>query len=557
MTNAATRPLSLRRQKERDGDAFRLPTLSQCCLNVAARNFLTHILPSQETFQDAQIASSSGAGIKGKKRSSNATTAPKLKRPRVVARGIGNRPIYDEETAAGDDFVPSDSDDDGEDAHIGIAAASGRRSARTRQQPAAKARAGNLSVTELTGLAQDNDQLLRMVPDRCSAKLLRLLRSHCPTALTANVLAAYFIAGRSEIELDASMTLLSDSPEVINSLIRRATHSRPLPGPSRSLAHGPPLTRLSLSGMTRLSPEVLASLFRRCSHLEEVVIKGCVRVDSACIDALLETNADSLKVINANFTDIGIQGVEAVVSQARRLEVLKVANVLGLTDKAVPDMVRRAMLKSSESKPPFVALSKLKTLKIRGTQLGIVGINSLILACRASLENLDVCQTNLHSEGDATMLSMSLGYNQPFTTEGDLPPPGPSTALRAPLRKLNLSSTFASAMGIFRAVELISRLSETLETLVWQKAKLSSIDYCRLVYWRETTFPRLQRLSLSEGICVGFHVKAAALQEELDPGFSPGVEVSCQRRGAMSVQTVALALSLTHASSIVPCTHPA
>lgn len=485
------------------------------CLAVTARHFLSHILPSRETFD----AAGGGNRDKGK-----AKAVPKRARGRVVSRGIGGRPILDEETAAGADWRPGrDSGDDDERASSSSSSSDARRSnkrprrlevgiaATPRSMRSKRVTSGNptskrlpaLTTQELTAMSQEHHQLLKILPDATAVKLLRLLRTQCPEALTRHVLTTYFVVGRTDFELDASMTLLTERPQDINLIIRSAgstigaaATASPLPGSLlQTTSFSRPLRRLSLSGMTRLDPVALSALFRRYTALEEVVLKGCVRVNADCMKALVESgdNATTLRVLNLNFTEIGEAGVEAVVSRCRNLEVLKLANVLGLTDRVVPEMLRRCAVTAADSSSPFVPLSRLKTLKLRATEVGTLGVSSFLQLCTRTLENLDLAGLGLASVHGVhtlrTVLNIQISLSSSMIRSkdrhlDDLPPP---IGKPPPLRKLNLSDNLApnsrpgsidSTLSLLML--LIPPFIDTLEVLILENLGLEWKDVVTL-----------------------------------------------------------------------------
>lgn len=459
-SNASTRSIPFEVQRRRDGAAFKLPTLQFMCLQVAASHFLTHVLPSREVFDRATDAPSSSS----KAKLSASTVKTLAKRPRIVSRGIGGRPIMDAETAAGADFVPSradvDSDDsDAGDDQVGIAASRTRR--RSDLGPRSKSKqlsAPTASTDELRELHSENSQLLKMLPPSTKTKLLRLLRTVCPEALSRQVLVSHFIHGQAEVELDSAMVLFVQHPQEIN-LVLRSISSATISASPRPVM-SVPLRRLSLSGLTRASAQALSSLFLRCHHLEEVVLKGCVAVGEGCMTALLTHNAKHLRVLNANFTDIGSGGVESVIGQAPELQVLKIANVLGLNDRAVPDLIMRACKAAQAANPPFSPLSRLHSLKLRGLELGDVSLTALfglLTRVEAPLTSLDVSHIDL-SAHRADSLANFLGY--PMLDKGPVAianpdhPEAPRVLSLRHMKKLNLAFT-----GSRTRVDNMSRLA--------------------------------------------------------------------------------------------------
>lgn len=479
-------------QRERDGVNFVLPSLGTMCIHVAAKHFLTHVLPSRETYDAVQgkVSKTGRFTDKGKSKA----PAARQSRGRVVSRGIGGRPIMDEESAAGADYRPRGSDDSDSDAgpsNIGIAAAP--RSMRNRP-PSQSTKTGPLpdgtTTEDLTVLSQENHQILRVLPEHTLLRLLKLLRVHSPDALTRHILTTYFVVGKSDVELDASMKLFVDYPTSANLIIKSAGPNPSMAQPSPdSPTWTPPLTRLSLSGLTRLDPIALASLFRRCHHLEEVVLKGCVRVDSDCMAALVgadtrresntsngtgpSSSAKTLRHLNLNFTDVGAAGVEAVLGHCPNLSVLKLANVLGLSDKTVPEMIRRATTQAASSPTPFLPLGRLKSLKLKATTCGPVAISSFVQLCTSTLQRLDLAGLNLLTAHGMATLASVLGVEVSSTSRAVAAPELPTSARRPHLVKLNLSDNVSGTsrlhdyeIAIPVMMRLIPAFAETLEVLL-------------------------------------------------------------------------------------------
>ncbi|CAO1613949.1 unnamed protein product [Parajaminaea phylloscopi] len=363
----------------------------------------------------------------------------------------------------------------------------------------AKLKVEKVSTAELTVMARENHDILKTLPDHTSIKLLALLRTACPHALTRHVLTTYFVAGRTEVELDAGMTLLADRPQDANLIIKSAsttftTHRTSEGDAAATLSRSPhisrPLRRLCLSGLTRLDPAALSGLFRRCHSLEEVVLKGCVRVDAECMSALVHSgnNASTLRVLNVNFTEVGLNGVESIVSRCPNLRVLKVANLTGLTDRTIPEMLRRCTDAAASSSTPFLPLSRLETLKLRATDLGPVGISSFLQLCTRTLRNLDLAGLNLLTTQGITTLAAVLGIELGPVgghASAETVPAFPKRAANPPaLRKLNLSDNVPSQSrprDVEAALPLLMRLvanfSASLEVLLLDNLGLEWRDF--------------------------------------------------------------------------------
>jgi hypothetical protein len=80
-----------------------------------------------------------------------------------------------------------------------------------------------------------------------------------------------------------------------------------------------------------------------------------------------------------------------------------------------------------------IPLNKLKKLKINGTQIGIVGLGSLLKHCGSRLESLDIGYTRVGGEGSLQILFLLLGMTP--LTKSDPKEYSDNTVLR----KLNMS----------------------------------------------------------------------------------------------------------------------
>jgi hypothetical protein len=92
------------------------------------------------------------------------------------------------------------------------------------------------------------------------------------------------------------------------------------------------------------------------------------------------------------------------------------------------DRITRATIEEG-----LIPLGKLKKLKITGTQIGIIGLGSLLKHCGNNLESLDISYTRVGGEGALQILLVLLGC------ETDLDPLSTPIILNTTLRKLNLS----------------------------------------------------------------------------------------------------------------------
>ncbi|KPV72193.1 uncharacterized protein RHOBADRAFT_56015 [Rhodotorula graminis WP1] len=101
--------------------------------------------------------------------------------------------------------------------------------------------------------------------------------------------------------------------------------------------------------------------------------------------ALSKTSEDRLKVVNLSLCAVTIKGLTSVFARCKNLEVLKLANVQSLTDKNVDAALGWR----------HVPLSRLRTLKVRSTDVSDSSIGRLLSLCAPTLERLDVSYSNL------------------------------------------------------------------------------------------------------------------------------------------------------------------
>lgn len=317
------------------------------CLEVAARNFTTRVLPNQDTFAEAGTsagaiagpgrlsgATNGGAKSVGKRPAAATARNSPYRKPQKKPRGIGAKSRKGDSDDEKYDFKPSsDEEEENRNGSIGSGAASSlRQRTSTRGATTLSSSVDSLSnettsapLTDLKKLDQDdlhflserNRALLKILPSQVAARLLTLVATYHPHALTRHVLGTYFVSGRSIVSLNGSLPLFSAQPSAASLLLSSA--------PSGNV-----LRTLRLSGLTRLEDRALRGVFARCTALETVVLRGCVKVGASSIEALVKTCGSTLRTVNLDFTDVGAEGVKMLVQGAPRLEVMKLAGVGGL-----------------------------------------------------------------------------------------------------------------------------------------------------------------------------------------------------------------------------------
>ncbi|BGP31372.1 hypothetical protein JCM10296v2_003136 [Rhodotorula toruloides] len=153
------------------------------------------------------------------------------------------------------------------------------------------------------------------------------------------------------------------------------------------------LTDLDLSGHIALRDAPLAKVLAQLPQLERINLKGCTKVGDASIIALSKATEDRLKVVNLSLTAATIKGLISLLARCRNLEVLKLANVAGLNEKNVAKLVSDATDAALGWR--HVPLSRLRTLKVRSTEITDASLGRLLSLCAPSLERLDISYTPL------------------------------------------------------------------------------------------------------------------------------------------------------------------
>ncbi|CEH14128.1 F-BOX/LEUCINE RICH REPEAT PROTEIN [Ceraceosorus bombacis] len=258
---------------------------------------------------------------------------------------------------------------------------------------------------------------------------------------------------------------------------------------------------ISLRGLTNLSDDAAQKLFTIATRLEEVDLSGCARISAKTLEVLVSHNP-RLHTLNISYTDAGPAGLEEALL-ARRLRVLKAADVLGLTGKAVTTAVNRAMARAAEVEHPFVPLLELRKLKVKNTIIDEVGLGALIKLCGARLESLDISYTALR-----TLMSLETG---PVSSGS------PSKLQKLVLNGLNLSKgTSLSQLIEWSAPTLLNlQCSDIDDEHCWRWiTRLEGRDTCplRKLVIGDTCFQR-SLTSESQEICRTFpSLKALVLK---------------------------------------------
>ncbi|RUS20709.1 hypothetical protein BC937DRAFT_94542, partial [Endogone sp. FLAS-F59071] len=159
------------------------------------------------------------------------------------------------------------------------------------------------------------------------------------------------------------------------------------------------LRHLSLNNQINLSDVAVARIMPHLRHVERLKLRGCVKVSDKTMEAVAEHCARTLRYLNVGMTGATLAGLGCVVRYCRELETFKVAEIERYKDKMWIAMLeqaaeqasrasyetgrssdmaasigggsqrRRDELATSQASPSPPPLSKLKNLKLRGTNI--------------------------------------------------------------------------------------------------------------------------------------------------------------------------------------------
>ncbi|KAK4701610.1 hypothetical protein P7C70_g4622, partial [Phenoliferia sp. Uapishka_3] len=103
------------------------------------------------------------------------------------------------------------------------------------------------------------------------------------------------------------------------------------------------LTDLDLSSNTALSDNMLKGVLGKLGSLERVCLRGCTKVGDESLVALSRATGERLKEVNLSMTAVTVKGLISLLSRCSALEVLKLANVQGLNEKAITKLVEESI----------------------------------------------------------------------------------------------------------------------------------------------------------------------------------------------------------------------
>ncbi|GAA5829866.1 hypothetical protein JCM11251_007913 [Rhodosporidiobolus azoricus] len=155
------------------------------------------------------------------------------------------------------------------------------------------------------------------------------------------------------------------------------------------------LADLDLSFHTNLADKALAKVLAQLPTLEAINLKGCTKVGDASLVALSKASEDRLKVANLSLTAASVKGLTSLLARCKNLEVLKLASVAQLNEKNLNKLIDDATEAALGWR--HIPLSRLRTLKLRSTDLTDSSIGRLLTLCSLTLSHLDISFTALKS----------------------------------------------------------------------------------------------------------------------------------------------------------------
>ncbi|GAA5987423.1 hypothetical protein JCM11641_002286 [Rhodosporidiobolus odoratus] len=155
------------------------------------------------------------------------------------------------------------------------------------------------------------------------------------------------------------------------------------------------LAHLDLAFQTGLKDAALAKVLGLLPSLEQVNLKGSTKVGDAALVALSKATEERLKSVNLSLTAVSVKGLTSLLARCSHLEVLKLASVAQLNEKNMNKLLTDATDAAIGWR--HLPLSRLRTLKLRSTDLTDSSIGRLLTLCGLTLERLDISYTHLRS----------------------------------------------------------------------------------------------------------------------------------------------------------------
>lgn len=314
------RELPLHLIHQRDSPNFKFPSLTQLCLQVAGRNWDTSILPSRETFDQAQNGDTKGKGKEKEKQKESG----KLSKPKKKSFGW---------------FVRDEEQEDRDEDYKEVSSSHPPRNSSTRSsrrnngsretKEKTSKKVIKLTSDQLKNLTLTNHSILKILPSTHLTELLNILIKTSPTSLNRQTLINYFLTSKqiNQITLSNSLVLINENPSSISNLLFQINIQN--------------LKTLELIGLTRLTETSLISLFRKSrgnglpGKLETFSLKGCVKIGDEFVEVLSQILGDKrssssigdemvviyspLKYLDLGFTDCSLIALESILKNFSEL----------------------------------------------------------------------------------------------------------------------------------------------------------------------------------------------------------------------------------------------
>ncbi|ORY78840.1 hypothetical protein BCR35DRAFT_304833 [Leucosporidium creatinivorum] len=155
------------------------------------------------------------------------------------------------------------------------------------------------------------------------------------------------------------------------------------------------LVELDMSSLITLGDQALAKVLPSLPRLEKINLRGCTKVGDASVIALSKATEGRLKVANLSLTAVTVKGLVSLFARCSALEVLKLANVNGLNEKAVMKLVDDSTRAATGWR--HIPLSNLRTLKLRATDVTEAALGRLLALCALSITRLDISYSGVKS----------------------------------------------------------------------------------------------------------------------------------------------------------------
>lgn len=269
---------------------------------------------------------------------------------------------------------------------------------------------------------ETNKDLLKHLPSTIMDELFDLLCLYAPWALTKDVLVTYFLPvvgtakqparPRKRIFLPASLPVFSQDTKCAPLMLATLAGSLALAAdPKAVTAH---IQAIDVHGLTRLPGASISRLLKaptvpQAWQLERVTLPGCLAVNDATVNAIIQVSGMTLVHLDVTLTSATAASITALGVACPRLRVLKLAWCEQLSDDNVAHAVSDAIAKCGAASDPRIPFQNLEELDMSHTLVGDVGLSSLLRLCGTHLTSLDVSYTHVGESGTFDVLAIGLG----------------------------------------------------------------------------------------------------------------------------------------------------